>query len=83
MMSSLPTSGFWQSSGLAPPPLRFCLPARQQVSHLAEAGGTVSPFVTGDPHARHSGGGRKKGFISRVFRGAEPRRCMLAAHGGA
>lgn len=53
MISSLPMSGFWQSSGLAPPPLRFCLPARQQVSLLAVAGGTVSPFITGDPHARH------------------------------
>lgn len=69
MMSSLPTSGFWQSSGLAPPPLRFCVPARQQVSHLAEAGGTVSPFVTGEPHARHSGGEEKRALFHVFLEG--------------
>lgn len=61
----MPTSGFWQNSGLAPPLAARRLPARQQVSHLAVAGGTVSPFITGDPHAAG-----KKGFISRIFKGA-------------
>lgn len=61
-VSSPPTSGFWQSSGLAPAPLRFCSPARQQVSHLAVAGGAVSSFSTGDPHS-----GEKKGFYFLHF----------------
>ena len=61
-VSSLPTSGFWQSSGLAAPPLRFFLPARQQVSHLAVASGTVSSFSTGICTAT-----RKKSLLFRFF----------------
>lgn len=60
-MSSPPTSGFWQSSGLV------LVPARQQVSHLAGAGGTAGPLITGD-HTHATAG--KTGFISRISRDA-------------